>query len=149
MEFNEKISNFFGLKESSDLTQVILQFCNDPQTRGNLPFVDANLLNKDRIKIIHKELRKYPFDISPTGEIEYSTTITGLRDYDRYIFKINIQNSFNQQISKYLPEAPSIQLTLLDQSTFCFYFICNKGDLSIFSQAFSDWLSVIDLPLTD
>jgi len=148
MEPNERISNFFGLQESSELKQLILQFCDDPQTKGSLPFVDINLQEKALIKI-KEEICRYPFDVTLTGEIEFSKTIVGFRDYRRYIFKIDIQNSFNQQINQYLPQISTIELTLSKQSTFCFYFICNTEDLFVFSQAFSDWLSDVDLPLTD
>ena len=125
MEITGNIADFLGL--------------NDLQGRGTLSYVDTKNI-KEVVRIVEQELFCFPFEIvAETGEIKYAQILFGYRDSQRYIFKIDSRNSFNQEIKKHLPHLPVKNLIISGQ-TFSFYFILSPEELVIFISTFSKWV---------
>jgi len=140
-ESKKRIPIIFDLKNAkTDYSRYRLLFSYyNPFNKGNFPLVDTRNL-EEVVNTAEKEIFSYPFEIvSKTGEIKYAQTITGYRDNKRYIFKVNKECSLNQTIQNCFPKWPVLCLNFPRKSAFCFYFILNRGELTIFASVFSKW----------
>ncbi|MFA6184693.1 MAG: hypothetical protein WCT51_04600 [Candidatus Shapirobacteria bacterium] len=150
-EFNNHLPDFFDVDSSiaDNHRDLLLNAYNNPENTGNFILVDTKNL-RVVINTIKQELSYCPFEIVPeTGNIKYAQTLHGYRDAQKYIFKIDARNSFNQEISNNF-NWPVFSLNFPYKiPTYCFYFILNQKDLSLFAELFSNWLSKIDLPFSD
>jgi len=148
MESNDHIPEFFDVDSSisNNNRRLLLEAYNDPKNTGNFILVNTKNL-RAVVDTVKRELFRHPFEIVPeTGKIKYAQTLYGYRDFQKYIFKIDTRNTFNQEISSHFPNWPVFQLNFPSRPTYCFYFILNQKDLARFATLFSNWLSKIDQP---
>ena len=146
MEFNNNLPDFFDVDSSivDSHRDLLLNAYNNPENMGNFILVNTKNLG-EVIETVKYELFRYPFEIVPeTGSIKYAQTLYGYRDTQKYVFKIDARNNFNQEIRNYF-NWPVFCLNFPYRiPTYYFYFILNQNDLSLFAELFSNWLSEID-----